>query len=72
MKFFYLSTSPNPEGHFTVHDRDCPYIPSTYDRDYLGAFNSAFEALRNASLKKLNLNICMRCGCKKEIYILMP
>ena len=68
MKFFYLASNPNLEGQFIVHDRDCPNIPSTYDRDYLGAFNSALEALRSASFKKPNMNICQKCGCKKEIY----
>lgn len=72
MKFFYLTSFPDPEGQFIVHDRDCLDVPSIYDRDYLGPFNSAVEALRFITLKRGNINICLKCGCSNEIYILIP
>jgi hypothetical protein len=72
MKFFYLSSNPNPNGEFIVHSKDCPEIPSTYEREYLGPYNSVFEALRNISSKKINSNACLRCSCKREIYVLRP
>lgn len=72
MKFFYLASLPNIEGQFIVHDKDCLDVPSIYDRDYLGPFNSALEAFRSITLKRSNINICRKCGCYKELYILIP
>ncbi|PZX57639.1 hypothetical protein LV84_01768 [Algoriphagus ratkowskyi] len=72
MRFFYLSSLPDPNGQFIIHDKDCYDIPSKYDRDYLGPYNSALEALRLFTLKKSNLNICVKCGIKHEIYDLKP
>ena len=72
MKFFYLTSLPNPKGQFIIHDRDCNDIPSKYDRDYLGPFNSALEAFRSFALKRSNIHICVKCGCYQEIYALMP
>jgi len=68
MKFFYMSSLPNSEGQFTVHDRDCFDIPSIYERDYLGPFNTALEALRYASTKEISVITCMKCWSKNEIY----
>jgi len=72
MKLFYLTSLPNPEGRFIVYDKDCLDIPSIYDRDYLGPFNLAVEALRFVTLKRGNINICLKCGCHNEIYALIP
>lgn len=69
MKFFYLSSLPNSDGQYIVHDRECADIPSKYDRDYLGPFNTALEALRCASLKKVNVITCQKCWRKQEIYV---
>ncbi|WPR77533.1 hypothetical protein [Algoriphagus sp. NG3] len=70
MKFFYLSSNPDFNGKLLIHERSCPELPSPYERDYLGAFNSAFEALKNATEIKSNVSICPVCGCKEEIYTL--
>lgn len=72
MKFFYLSSSPDLDGQFIIHDRDCFDIPSKYERDYLGPYNSALEALRISTLKRSDLNLCRKCGCCHEIYALRP
>ncbi len=69
MKFYYLSTSPNQQGQFEVHDRDCDLIPSAYDRDYLGPFNTGQEALRKGkSLNKMAV-VCPKCGADKPVAI---
>lgn len=61
MKFFYLSSSPNAQGAFEIHEKECEEIPSIYDRDYLGPFNTCLEAVRRASDFKQNVDVCPHC-----------
>lgn len=63
MKFFYLSSKPNSEGYFEIHDRECPHIPDAVDRDYLGPFNNGQEALNRVVLKNPQAVTCTHC-CK--------
>lgn len=65
MKFFYLSTLENSDGLFEIHDRDCPNIPNTYHREYLGPFNNEFEAFRLAMKSEPAITLCTEC-CKSE------
>ncbi|WP_339868204.1 hypothetical protein [uncultured Algoriphagus sp.] len=67
MKFFYLSTVPNDNGLHEVHDRECEQIPDSYDRDYLGPFNSGNEAMRKALTIKNEVSLCDNC-CKSMGY----
>lgn len=62
MKFYYLATEPNSDGKFEIHERDCELIPSAYDRDYLGPYNSGKEALSKAQKIKSEPVLCERCG----------
>ncbi|MEX2595140.1 MAG: hypothetical protein WD426_20415 [Anditalea sp.] len=66
MKFFYLGISKNPLEVSEVHRNNCPQLPSMLNRTYLGSFNNAKEALRNAKGKKENVTICSEC-CQKEM-----
>lgn len=61
MKFFYLSSKPNDFGLHEIHDRDCEHIPDSYDRDYLGPYNSGEEALRKALTFKNEVGLCKNC-----------
>jgi hypothetical protein len=63
MKFFYLSSIRNESGQHEIHDRDCTLIPDSYDRDYLGPYNSGKEALRKAKTLKEEVGLCDKC-CK--------
>lgn len=65
MKFFYLASNPNDNGLHEVHDRDCEHIPTTYDRDYLGPYNTGNEAMRKAMTLKKKVGLCENC-CKSE------
>jgi len=69
MKFFYLSTQLNTEGKFEVHERDCDLIPSAYDRDYLGPFNSGKEAISKASSLKSNATLCPNCSSTSYVAV---
>jgi hypothetical protein len=61
MKFYYLSTNPNEDGHFEIHHRECPNIPAFHDRLYLGPFNSGHEALNQAQSTNSRSVICKVC-----------
>lgn len=66
MKFFYLSSNPNDNGIHEVHDRDCELIPSSYDRDYLGPYNTGKEAMRKALAIKQQVGLCNACCQPKD------
>ena len=66
MKFFYLDISRKTSEMSAVHMSDCPNLPPMLDRSYLGPFNNALEALRNAKARKKNVTVCEEC-CRKEI-----
>ncbi|WP_439488400.1 hypothetical protein [Algoriphagus sp.] len=67
MKFFYLSSNPNDEEAYVIHERECGDMPGIYERDYLGPYNSGQEALRKASSLKHNVKLCEKC-CKPQEY----
>lgn len=71
MKFFYLSSTPNDSGLHEVHDRECEHIPSVYDRDYLGPFNSGKEAMRKALTLKKEVGLCESC-CSSNSHSTYP
>lgn len=65
MKFFYLDITRKTSEMSAVHVSDCPNLPPMLNRSYLGPFNNALEALRNAKARKKNVTVCEEC-CKKE------
>lgn len=62
MKFFYLSSLPNKDSKYEVHDKDCPLMPDPINRDYLGPFNNGREALRKAMQIK-EASVCCEVCC---------
>ncbi|RPA67832.1 hypothetical protein EF405_12725 [Cyclobacteriaceae bacterium YHN15] len=64
MKFFYLSTNDNDQGFFEIHERECPHLPPLLQRDYIGLFNSAKEALKKAINFNPNASLCSICSQK--------
>jgi hypothetical protein len=69
MKFFYLASEPNSDGKFEIHERDCDLIPSAYDRDYLGPYNSGKEALSKAiNIRSLSV-LCEKCSSARSITL---
>jgi hypothetical protein len=64
MKFFYLSTFNNNQGFFEIHHRDCPSLPSVHQRDYIGPFSNAKEALKKAINFNPNASLCPICSRK--------
>lgn len=66
MKFFYLGISQDPLEVGEVHKNNCSQLPPMLNRTYLGPFNNAKEALRNAKEKKKNVTACSKC-CEEEM-----
>ncbi|UJP63438.1 hypothetical protein [Mongoliitalea daihaiensis] len=62
MKFFYVSSIPDFKGRFLIHTKECPYIPSMLDRDYLGPFNTGTEAQRKAAKIRTSTSCCSCCS----------
>ncbi|MFD2036191.1 hypothetical protein ACFSKL_15415 [Belliella marina] len=71
MKFFYLSSIDSPDGAYYVHERDCPVIPDPIDRDYLGPFNNADEALRKALKINPNSKKCEHCCVRNTTSMML-
>ncbi|WP_192350687.1 hypothetical protein [Algoriphagus sp. Y33] len=67
MKFFYLSSNPNEKGLYEIHDRDCEHIPNSYERDYLGPYNTGKEAIRKALTIRKEVTLCKNC-CKITVH----
>ncbi|MEN2281034.1 hypothetical protein AAGF08_02775 [Algoriphagus sp. SE2] len=61
MKFFYLSSNPNDEGKYEIHERECELIPDILDREYLGPFNNGKEAMRKAVDLNPKASTCKQC-----------
>lgn len=61
MKFYYLSSVPNNEGHFEIHHRECSDIPTFHDRIYLGPFNNSVEALIQSLKTNTKSVVCKHC-----------
>ncbi|EAZ80847.2 hypothetical protein [Algoriphagus machipongonensis] len=62
MKFFYISSIPNDNGKFEIHERECEMIPDLHDREYLGPYNNGKEAMRKALDLNSNASLCRKCG----------
>lgn len=62
-KNYYVnrSVSSNPNFNHEVHTEDCPYLPSTLNRDFLGCFSSSSEAIKEAKKKYSNVDGCAIC-----------
>jgi hypothetical protein len=70
MKFFYLSSKPEPSGEYLVHQKDCLHIPEILERDYLGPFNSGAEALRKARSIQAKAACCPLCCAVDKVSII--
>jgi hypothetical protein len=61
MKFYYLSATPNEEGEFEIHHRECSKIPLFHNRLYLGPFNNSYEAINQSLKSNPKSVICNSC-----------
>lgn len=61
MRFFYISTQADKNNMFEIHERECAYLPSLEDREYIGLFKNSKEALKKAIHAHPNASLCAHC-----------
>ena len=63
MKKYYLNTNRQSGYGYNheVHKDGCPWMPSTWNRLYLGSFSSEEEALRAAKRHYADADGCVHC-----------
>lgn len=61
---YYINTdsSSNPNRNNEVHVENCRYMPSVYNKKYLGRFDNALEAVAYAKrIGYLKADGCIHC-----------
>jgi hypothetical protein len=61
MHKFYMNNKSLLNGNLSVHKEDCPFLPETGHRIYLGAFESGQDAVRTAKIISLKSDGCYFC-----------
>jgi hypothetical protein len=59
---YYVRIKPQLNVTNAVHKEDCPFLPTTENRIYLGEYSSFPEALRVAKLYFSGASACNFCG----------
>ncbi|PWE00006.1 hypothetical protein [Marinilabilia rubra] len=62
MKTFYVNKQAQANGDHEVHREDCIFLPSIENRQYLGVFNSCYEAVKEARKSYPKANGCFYCS----------
>lgn len=69
-KHYYVnkSTLGNPNNNHEVHTDDCPWLPSSSNREYLGYYSNCSDALKKAKTIYANSDGCAICcsSCHHE------
>jgi hypothetical protein len=63
---YYIGTRPQANGYHYIHREDCPLLPSTGERIYLGTFLSPGGAAVEGKKYFSNPDFCS--FCLKEYY----
>lgn len=65
MRSYYINNQHQKEGVHEVHTAECPFLPNSMNRRYIGAFKSVDMALENASNVYASVEGCKYC-CEKH------
>ncbi|QZT37387.1 hypothetical protein K5X82_00495 [Halosquirtibacter xylanolyticus] len=65
MKSYYINNQYQSEGVHEVHTADCPFLPGSIDRRYIGAYKNVDMAIHNAQSEYSHVESCAYC-CKKD------
>ncbi len=62
-KHYYVNkeTIGNPHYNHEVHTKDCQWMPSAANRDYLGYYNNCAAAVKKAEEIYANVDGCATC-----------
>lgn len=66
MDHYFVSTKVTIKGVHTVHKDGCMYMPNVTQRNYLGLFLTAKEAVKVACHNFQNAKACNHC--LEEVY----
>lgn len=63
MKKYYVNknSDSNPGNNHEVHAEGCRWMPMSENRQYLGEFSSAVEAVQMAEIFYQNVDGCATC-----------
>jgi hypothetical protein len=64
MKEYFITVRPGAKGLHFIHNHDCPLLPESGKRIFLGAFQSPDDALKEG-IKHFREPVCCRF-CSKE------
>ncbi|MCP2229768.1 Uncharacterised protein [Klebsiella pneumoniae] len=59
--FYYINKLPQQNGLYGVHVKGCRHLPPVQQREFLGSFFSASDALRVARLRFGPVTRCQSC-----------
>lgn len=66
MDHYFVAVKVKAEDEFIVHKEGCMYLPKVTERNYLGLYLTAKEAVKDANLIFQNAKACIHC--LKEVY----
>ncbi|HEX8016632.1 MAG TPA: hypothetical protein VF465_15490 [Flavobacterium sp.] len=61
MKNYYVNQNAQPNGDHEVHTENCIYLPSSSNRNFLGAFSDCKPAVAEAKKTYSKSNGCKTC-----------
>ena len=62
MTRYYVNKNAQPNGDHEVHEENCPFIPAPGNSQYLGNFESCYEAVKEAQKYYHQVNGCYYCS----------
>lgn len=61
MSIFYVNKNTDEHNNHEVHRDDCVFLPEPQNKEYLGYFNSSFDAVTAAQRKYARVDGCWFC-----------
>lgn len=62
MAQYYVNDNAQANGDHEVHKESCAWLPLTYNRTYLGNFDSCRQAVQQARRHYSSVNGCYYCS----------
>jgi len=62
MPGYYVNKTPQTNGDHEVHTESCQFLPSEWNRIYLGIFGNCADAIREAKKRYSKANGCYYCS----------
>lgn len=59
---YYVGIRPQTNEHHSIHKEDCPFLPVTGKRIYLGIFRSPYDAVNEGKRHFYKSENCLFCS----------